>query len=465
MRTEPTLIIDGKTHSKLEKHLLLPDKKEAIAILLCARVVNEFPKLLVRDVIFIPHHKCLREGDHITWPGSYLEDAIDKAEQERLSVILLHSHPGGYFDFSDIDDRSDKAVIPSVFMALPDDVLNGGLHGSAIMVPGGAIKARLYNYKYDVIDVRLVAVYGDDIELYWNHLEQHSTRPMAFSKGMTSELSNLSATVVGVSGTGSIVAEQLARIGVGHINVVDFDRVEIKNLNRILNSTLNDAYDEKLKVDVFKEAVQSFSSTTHVITTPHSINSRVAIESAAQTDLLFCCVDSQIGRNICDLISSAFLMPLFDIGVVIPIRKQSNGKEAILDINIRLDYVQPSGSSLLDRNVYSPEGISAEELTQTDPELYKERVREGYMPGSIEEAPAVISANMNAASLCVQEFIARTYPYRLDPNSKFARTLVSLAENETEFLSEYSFQNQGSDISAKAFDKPLLGIPSLEDEQ
>ena len=55
---------------------------------------------------------------------------------------------------------------------------------------------------------------------------------------MSAELSRLTAVVVGVSGSGSIVAEQLARLGFGRVILIDFDKVEKKNLNRILNAGL-----------------------------------------------------------------------------------------------------------------------------------------------------------------------------------------------------------------------------------
>ena len=50
-------------------------------------------------------------------------------------------------------------------------------------------------------------------------------RPVAFTSGMTNWLGRLSACVIGVSGTGSIVAEQLARLGLGEIILIDFDKV------------------------------------------------------------------------------------------------------------------------------------------------------------------------------------------------------------------------------------------------
>ncbi|MGX9522877.1 ThiF family adenylyltransferase [Vibrio mediterranei] len=460
MREGSTLVIDGISHKKLKRHLITDDQKESAAILLCSNTNQDQVKLLVQNIILIPHSECDRQGEKLVWPGSYLETAIDKAELNGQSIVLIHSHPGGGWDFSATDDESDNITMSSIAMALPEVTL----HGSAIMIPSGAVKARFYTRSSVPQNVELVAVYGDDIQYYWSQDKYPSQRPTAFTSAMTQELKRLSVAVVGVSGTGSIVAEQLARIGFGRITVIDFDKVEYKNLNRILNSTVSDAEAGKLKVDLFKEMVKNFSPNTKVTCVPHSIRSKRAIEEASKSDILFCCVDSQIGRNICDLMSSAFLMPLFDVGVVIPIRKQSDGRDAILDINMRVDYVQPRGSSLFDRGVYTSAGVAAEDLASSDFEQYEKRIQEGYMPGSMEEAPAVISANMKAAASCIQEFLSRAYPYRLNDNSLYARTLISLAECESEYCSEDSFICSQSAIIGQAFKKPLLGIPSLEDE-
>jgi hypothetical protein len=97
-------------------------------------------------------------------------------------------------------------------------------------------------------------------------------------------------------------------------------------------------------------------------------------------------------------------------------------------------YLQPGGSSLLSRGVYSLEEVRAAGLKRTDPEAYKEQLRSRYIVGVNEERPAVISVNMQVASLGVNEFLARIHPYRDDPNAHYAAHRVSLKQGE--FISE-----------------------------
>ncbi|MGO7208082.1 ThiF family adenylyltransferase, partial [Rhizobium ruizarguesonis] len=191
--------------------------------------------------------------------------------------------------------------------------------------------------------------------------------------------------------------------------LIDPDKVETKNLNRILNATREDAERAVPKVDMLADAIVRHRGDGVAIAAAATLGTREAIEAVGQCDVIFCCVDSKEGRMFADLIASAFLIPLFDVGVTIP-TFIDEGKVAIADVSGRIDYVQPGGSTLADRGVYTPEGLSAEHLRRVDPEAYREQLAAGYIKGILEEAPSVITLNMRAASALVNEFIARTFP-------------------------------------------------------
>lgn len=459
MIPETTLAFSSVLHAEVKAHLFPSDDLEAAAILICTRTPGQRLRLLVREAVLVPHGACnRREHDAITWPGEYLERAIDIAEQTGCAVVLIHSHPGGLFEFSLADDESDQRVIPCLFHAC------GAMHGSAVMTADGAIRARLYDPGLQVRPVDLVTVSGDDLSYWWTDKATNrgpGDRPIAFTSGMTAELGQLSALVIGASGTGSITGEQLARLGFGCVQVVDFDRIEWKNLNRVLNSSRADADANRLKVEVFAEAVNGYRGEGVAIAVPTSITTREAVLAAADCDVVFCCVDTLEARHIADLIAAAFLLPLFDVGVVIPVR-QKGDTFAVADVCGRLDYVQPGGSTLQDRGIYTPESLRGEYLRRVAPEAHQQELEAGYLMGLVEEAPAVISLNMRAASACVNEFIARAYPFRLEPNYLYARTEFSLAACEEEYFAETAFTRTPSHILARGNAEPLLGMPMLK---
>jgi hypothetical protein len=465
MNRASSLVLSGPQHSAIRDHLFPGDNKEAAAIMLCSRVTGSRLKLLVREFTLVPHDACERHVNFLGWPGEYVERALGLAEDDDLSIILVHSHPGGLFEFSSADIESDSIVVPAIFAGRSVLHKVQSWHGSAIMLPDGSMRANLYDVRHQQLPVDLVGVYGDDLRFYWNpdrYASMSKRRPMAFSSAMREELANLSVCIIGASGTGSIVAEQAARLGFGEIILVDPDHVEMKNLNRILNSTTGDAEARRLKVEVIAEAIRSFNSQVVVEPIPTSIGLANTVLNAAMADVIFCCVDSHEGRQICDLMASAFMQPLFDVGVTIPVRESGPGQFSILEVAGRIDYVWPGGSTLADRGVFTPSSIAAEYLARVDATAHAARVQEGYMPGAHEEAPSVISLNMRAASTCMMEFIARAFPFRHDPNSLRARTLFSLAACEEEYVSEAAFHRGKTETLGRGAKRPLLGLPSLD---
>jgi hypothetical protein len=156
-------------------------------------------------------------------------------------------------------------------------------------------------------------------------------------------------------------------------------------------------------------------------------------------------------------ISTHYLIPYIDVGVRIG---------ALVDGTIdRIDgvvhYIEPGGSSLLAREAYRPEQVAADALRRRNPALYAERLREKYIDGADEEAPAVISVNMTMAAMAVNEFLARLYRTRNRPNRDFAITRVNLAEMEIETVEEgklcpiFAPSVGAGDVS------PPLGLPEL----
>ncbi len=83
-------------------------------------------------------------------------------------------------------------------------------------------------------------------------------------KDVVEKLSKLSVLVVGVGGVGSYSVEALARLGIGHLILVDKDIVDITNINRqiiALNSNVG-----KTKVEEAKKRILDINPDCHVDT-------------------------------------------------------------------------------------------------------------------------------------------------------------------------------------------------------
>lgn len=245
----------------------------------------------------------------------------------------------------------------------------------------------------------------------------------AFGKGTTHYLSQLTVGVAGVSGTGSIIAEQLMRLGVKRLVLVDDDAVEVRNLGRILNSTKADADERVNKAIMMQKAYSAVGLGTEVIAVPTVILAVETVHFLSQCDVLFGCLDSIDGRMHLNQISTFYSIPYIDLGVTL---KAFAGK--IKEINGAVRFVMPGGSSLLSRHAYTIEQLASAALRREDPVAYKARLDEKYIEGAQEGSPAVICVNMQIASLAMMEFLNRIHPFMDTPNSEVETIYVNLVD-------------------------------------
>jgi len=348
---------------------------------------------------------------------------LTEAAKRNWAIVKIHGHRG--FDrFSDVDDASDLALFPSVY-AWTD---SAAPHGSVIVMDDGRVFGRVVREDGSFEELASVAVVGDDIRIYRpdgaSDVPEYGRRiAQTFGSGTYERLRQLRVGVVGCSGTGSPVIEQLARNCVGELVLVDPDRVEEKNLNRILNTTMDDAREGALKVDVARRSIESMGLGTRVTTFAETLFSPRVVRALADCDVVVGCMDTIDGRFLLNKLASFYVIPYFDLGVKI----EADGLGGVDQVCGTVHYLRPGGSSLLSRHLFSMEQVRAAGLQRTDPQQYKDLLAEGYIRGIQEDRPAVIQLNMLIASLAVNEMLARLHPYRLDPNGDYAVTRVSLS--------------------------------------
>lgn len=453
--------ISGKHYDKIKKHLFPGDKKEAVAIAVCGRsIYGSNHTLVVQEVMFIPYDTCYeRTGYLVHWPTDVIVPFLEKAVKNNLAFMKIHCHPGWYEQFSDIDTESDLKLFSSIHSWLDNDLP----HASCIMLPDGRIFGRFINYKIEFEDIRQILVAGSTIH-NWLYSENRfmddalQIRNMqAFGEKTIRTLNQMRIGIVGCSGTGSPVIEQLKRLGVGKLVIVDPDFIDKVNLNRILNSTISDAINQVLKVDVIKRSVEEAGFGTKVISFPSHISEYEIIKELAECDILFGCVDGAEGRHILNLISSFYLIPFFDLGV----RLEADSQGGINSIFGTVHYIQPGGSSLLSRGQYNLQQLQAESIKRVNVSAYEDLVENKYLINVNEPSPAVISVNMQVAAIAVNDFLARIHEYRNISNDEIDVTRI-LFHEWTIFHESF---NTPCDFFAKMIGKgdiePLLNNPGL----
>jgi len=401
----------GTQHEFLRRHLFPGDGNEAVALMLCGRLAEGDQHILCAYEIYpISHESCReRTPDRVTWNPEHGRGLFDKAVAKSMAILKVHSHPGGYDMFSEFDDKSDSDLFSSLH-AWTDD---GFPHASAVMLPTGRLFARFVERDRSFHDVEKILVVGDEIRLFRTETTEavdgaQLRTSQTFGEKTTRLLKKLRVGVVGCSGTGSWVIEQLSRLGVGQLLLVDPDTVEKKNLNRIVNTTEDDARDKKGKVYALRDTILTHGTQNGVEVLQASLLEEAVAKKLAGCDVLFGCMDSVEGRDRLNRLAAFYTLPYFDLGV----RLDADGSGGISNVSGVVHYLIPGGSSLLSRGAYSSEALRVEALRRTDPEQYRRELDDGYIKGAKVDSPAVISVNGFCATMAVNELLARIHPYR-----------------------------------------------------
>lgn len=429
-----TLSISGDQHDHLKSFLFPGDGNEAVALLLCGRRPGDRRhRLTVREIHGIPYDNCsVRTPTRVTWPPDYITPMLDRAAVEGLSVFKVHSHPTGYAAFSKTDLAGDARLLPMIRGWVELNIE----HGSIVMLPDGQMFGQALNVDGDFQNIDCISVAGDDLHFWYSNIGNAdspsfvASHSQIFDEGTIDRLQRLSVAVIGASGTGSPVIEQLVRLGVGEIVIVDDDIVEDRNINRILNSTMADAEEQRAKVNVLGDAIERIGLGTKIVRINKSLWDEDVIKVVAQSDVLFGCMDTIDGRHLLNRLATYYTLPYFDVGVRLDTFRTGERKGHVREICGTVNYIRPGRSSLLSRGLFSMAQVSAAGLRRNDRSAHDRQVEDGYIAGVEAHRPAVISVNMFAAALTVNEFLARLHPYREEPNKESAAVTFSLASIE-----------------------------------
>jgi molybdopterin-synthase adenylyltransferase len=387
------IIFGDSSLSALRDALLSAAPREAAALLLAGRAGSgDQTRLLVREYFQVPSESYqAQERLRAVIDPSFIMPLLKRARKEGLSLVLTHTHPfAEEAQFSPVDDEGERVLIPSLFARTGDCP-----HG-ALVLTSKDCSARIWTqagaeprYLAPVVEV------GRDVRIHEpnhsrsvaiSHRYDRSVR--AFGAEGQATLASLSVGIIGLGGIGSVVAEQLAHLGVGRLLLLDPDAIEETNLNRVVGAARKDI--GRSKVEVAAEAARWVNP--QVETT--AIQGDVIVSNDARhmlsSDFLFCCTDSHGSRAVINQIAYQYVIPTIDLGVRIQVRAS-----AVESVTGRVQMLAPGLPCLVCDELLDPEEVRRDLLSG------EARARDPYIVGAAEPQPAVISLNGAVASLGV----------------------------------------------------------------
>lgn len=371
------------------------DRLESAAILLCTPIEHQNGdwRLVVREAHVAPND-AYQERTEVSarLAPSFGLPFERKARQNNWSIVYCHTHPTqvGAARFSSVDDVSERPLAAYANARSP------GVPHASLLFSREATTARLLG---EHEPIRVVEVGSTINTLYDARFPASETdafdrQVRAFGVEGQRLLQLMRVAIVGLGGTGSLVAQQLAHLGVADFILVDRDDIEATNLNRTVGSLRADI--GQPKVLVAERMIRSIRPDSRVLSIAEDVVDAGIGQRLAEADLILSCTDSHASRHLLNQLAYQYLVPVIDLGVA---------------INVPADgQVHFAGHV----KALAPGLACLWCIANLDPRLVREetmniahRNADPYFgSGQGQVQPAVISINGTMASLAVTMFLA-----------------------------------------------------------
>ncbi|MGD9904293.1 MAG: ThiF family adenylyltransferase [Vicinamibacterales bacterium] len=331
--------MSSATDSLAARHLLRDDGQEDLCFGLWhpSRGSTRTTALLSDLVLPVAGDRSVH--GNVSFMPAFFERALRTAVESGAGLALLHSHPGGagWQGMSADDVAAERGHAAAALAATGRPLLGLTIAGD------GAWSARAWPRvgpkRYERRDSASVRVSGGAFRVTYNDSqmpppptgrEEWRRSVAAWGAAVQANLAGLHVGLVGAGSVGSVVGEGLARTGIGRVTVIDFDTVELLNLDRLLHGTRLDALCHRSKAEVLGRAMRR--GATNPAFTAAEVESGVTEERGYRTaldcDILVSCVDRPWARSVLNFISYAHLIPVVDGGIRVEVNSRGELKRA-----------------------------------------------------------------------------------------------------------------------------------------
>lgn len=415
-----TFRISKPLFDQLHAHLFPGDDDEHGAVVTVGVSESEREtRLLAREVFLAKDGVDYVAGryGYRALSADFVARVSDHCSRHGLGYFAVHCHGGkDAVGFSRVDLESHKRGYPALL-----DIVNGKPVG-ALVFAQNAIAGSVWT-RTGVFELGHSVVVGANIKRLY---PEPSCSPIAanplyhrqalmFGDAGQEILRRTKVGIIGMGGAGSLINEWMAKLGVGEIVGVDFDKVEPSNHPRVAGTTLRDAqlflstsrwpalrrlgrFLAARKVKVARRVARAANPKIQY----HAVSGDITVREVAlmlkDADYIFLCADSAQSRLVFNALVHQYLISGVQVGSKVPVDKVTG---MVGDIFAVARPVLPyaGGGCLLCNGLIPADKLQQEALTA------EERRAQAYVEEAQITAPSVITLNAVACAQAANEFL------------------------------------------------------------
>ena len=277
---------------------------------------------------------------NVSFNSDYFSRALRLAVSRGMGLGFMHNHlTKGWQSMSeeDVFAERDRLAPASAVTGLP---LVGFTMGT-----DGTLSARFWlncSQRQPEWCYKVRVVGADGMDVFYNESKfppyKRSSRLQrtidSWGLKMQSQMARLKIGIVGVGSVGALITESLARMGIENLTLIDNDTVELHNLDRLINAGHLDI--GKQKVHIAARYAKRAASAEHFRVTKIDkyLQKEEAYLAALDCDLLFCCVDRPLPKDLLNHIAYIHCIPVIFAGVYIGNKTDGRLSEAKWSVSV-----------------------------------------------------------------------------------------------------------------------------------
>jgi molybdopterin-synthase adenylyltransferase len=404
------LRIPQTDYEELRRLTLVSMPKEAAAFAL-AGISNtrDDTDILVRRAIAVPPDQYqTQEEHHLRVSPEAINGLIALCEANGLGAVICHSHPGE-IPYSPTDDFGERRIVETLRAFIPAAAPTAsllftptGVRGR-VWLPAVATPFELNEVVIVGRSITRVALQSGTVAAAISDIYDRQAR--AFGEQGHNMMAGTKAAVVGIGGTGSPTAEQLLRLGLHDLVIIDPDDWHSSNITRVYGSYADSSPPEgesrrshrQTKAEIVAQHLQRINPEARIRVLTQNVANDEAAQSLRDRDIIFLCTDDHWGRSVVNELAYQYLIPTINLGMRI------SSERGVIDHAVGVvDVLRPDLPCLWCRQTLSADRIAAESMPLMDREKL---AAEGYVQGLDEPTPSVISINTTLSGLAITLFI------------------------------------------------------------